>query len=52
MKEKSIIFSSEMVRVILEGRKSQTRRVVKHKLWCLEFKRVENSTWTTISERF
>lgn len=48
VKEKPIIFTAESVRAILEGRKSQTRKVIKNPwssncfVWVIEFKKVTN----------
>jgi len=47
MKEHPILFSGEMVRAILEGRKTQTRRVIKQVRGCKEFLTVENDIVST-----
>jgi len=45
MKERPIIFSSEMVRAILDGKKTQTRRVIKSQINCNRVYHAEQDRW-------
>jgi hypothetical protein len=53
MKERPILFSGEMVRAILEGRKTQTRRVASlaRMAWILAGRRIPGFGWLSSEKR-